>query len=566
MPKEPNLLSWDLIKSLKTLVLVGAGEAGLAVALAFQIKSILNTKPNAYASNGNPDQTMMTSGVVFLLIVLGSGYLKWRGRVEAERLGQNYVHKIRLDLFDHLSRLSFRVLARKRKGPLLLRFMNDLTALRQWVAIGLSRLVMSVIIITTGLGALFFINTDLAIALSGLFLIGGVCAFLLGKSVNLSVRHARKRRSILASGITEKMLTMPSIQMLARRQKARREFKTKSGKLRTAMNKRASFIGMLRGLTRIVGSLAIVITVIVGSIGIQSGQISSGDLLASIALVSFLSPALYDLGRVYEYWHGAQIAQEKIKNLFKLGPTILPPPKGQRARLGGFNLRFKSVSYAPVLKGINVQTEPGDKIALLGANGAGKSTLLQLIMRLDDPDRGDIQLGGKSIKRYGIGSLRRAVTLISSDATLFKGTVESNLCYPNDQINIDREKPFLLDLGLDIDNCTSAFWRGRAIREGGANLSKGEKSAILIARAFLMQPEILLLDEIDVHLDKNMKAAFYQILATYEGTVIAASHNLAVLNVCNRVWHLQDGKIENLTPSHFKSTLHTLNISQAGIG
>jgi len=561
-----NLFSWDLIKSLKKLAVIGAVEAGLAVALALQIKSVLNSKPSGQTGSTVSDHTMLTSGGILLLIVLVSGFLKWRERVEAERLGQNYVHKIRLGLFDHLSRLSFRVLARKRKGPLLLRFMNDLTALRQWVTIGLSRLVISLIITITGLSALFFINTDIAIALTVLFFLGGVCAFLLGRSVNLSVRNARKRRSILASGITEKMLTMPSIQVLARRQKERRDFQIKSGKLKTAMGERASFIGLLRGLTRVVGSLAIVITVFIGALGLQSGQINTGELLAAIALVTFLSPALYDLGRVYEYWHGAQIAQEKINNLLKLGPTILSPPKGQRARLGRFDLNFKSVSYAPALKDINVRTVPSDKIALFGANGAGKSTLLHLVMRLDDPDDGEIRLGGKSIDRYGIGSLRRAVTLVSSDAPLFKGTVESNLCYPNDQINIDTGKQFLLDLGLDIDNRKSVFWRGRAIREGGANLSKGEISAILIARAFLMQPKILLLDEIDVHLDKKMKAAFYRALDAYKGTVIAASHDPAILSLCNKVWHLQEGEIENLTPSHFKSTLHKLNITQAETG
>jgi len=558
MQQGSNLFSWALLKSLKKLAFIAVLEAGLAVALAMQIKSILGARAL--------DAGILLSGGTLLSIILASGLLKWRERVEAERLGQDYVHNIRLSLFDHLSRLSFRVLARKRKGPLLLRFMNDLTALRQWVTIGLSRLVISSIILTIGLAALFFINVDIALALVVLFVLGVLCAFLLGKSVNASVRQARKRRSILASGITEKMLTMPTIQILARRQVERRHFQKGSRKLTTAMRQRASFIGLLRGLTRIVSSLALVVTAFIGALGLQSGQINTGDLIAAIALVTFLSPALYDFGRVYEYWHGAQIASEKIDALLRLGPLITPPVKGQRARIRRTDLELKSVKFSPALKDINIKTNLGDKIALFGVNGSGKSTLLQLIMRLDEPDSGQILLGGKALDKYGIGSLRRTITLARSNDPLFKGTVERNLTYANDQIDIDADKDLLLALGLDVDNPKSAFWRGRIVREGGVNLSKGEISAIVIARAFLMRPKILLLDEIDVHLDKKMRAAFYKVLDKFEGTVIAASHDHALLPICNKVWQMQDGKIIDLNPSHYKSALHNLNPRPSKIG
>jgi len=558
MHQGSNLFSWALLRSLKKLALIGLLEASLAVAFAVQIKRIL--APNALDGN------VLFLGASMLLIVLALGALKWRGRIEAERVGQDYVHTIRLGLFDHLSRLSFRVLARKRKGPLLLRFMNDLTALRQWVTIGLARLVISSILLTVGLGALFFINVNIALALTALFLLGGVCAFLLGTSVNASVRHARKRRSILASGITEKMLTMPIIQILARRQVERRDFQKKSRKLKSAMRERASAIGLLRGLTRIVSSLALILTALIGALGLQSGQITTGDLLAAIALVTFLSPALYDFGRVYEYWHGAQIAQEKIDNLLKLGPLITPPNKGQRSHINRTDLRLSSVKFSPVLSDITVQANPGDKIALLGVNGSGKSTLLQLIMRLDEPQKGQIMLGGKPLKKYGIGSLRRTITLASSSDPLFKGTIEKNLCYASDLISIDANMALLSKLGMDVNNPKSAFWRGRTVREGGANLSRGEISAIVIARAFLMQPKILLLDEVDVHLDKKRKAAFYKVLDSFKGTVIAASHDHALLAICNKVWQVETGKVQELTPDHYKSTLHTLNMHpmQAG--
>jgi len=552
MHQGSNLFSWTLLKSLKKLALIGVLEASLAVTLAMQIKRIL--APDAMDGN------LLLFGVSLFFVVLALGTLKWRERVEAELLGQDYVHTIRLGLFDHLSRLSFRVLARKRKGPLLLRFMNDLTALRQWVTIGLARLVISSILLIIGLSALFFININIALALTALFLLGGASAFLLGTSVNASVRQARKRRSILASGITEKMLTMPIIQILARRQVERRDFQRKSRKLKTAMRERANFIGLLRGLTRIVSSLALILTALVGALGIQSGQITTGDLLAAIALVTFLSPALYDFGRVYEYWHGAQIAQEKIDNLLNLGPLITPPSKGQRSRIRRTDLQLSSVEFSPALSDITVQANPGDKIALLGVNGSGKSTLLQLIMRLDEPQKGQIMLGGKSLNKYGIGSLRRTITLASASDPLFKGTIEKNLCYASDRINIDASKEMLLALGMDVDNPKSAFWRGRTVREGGANLSRGEVSAIVIARAFLMRPKILLLDEVDVHLDKKRKAAFYKVLEGFESTIIAASHDLSLLALCNKVWQLENGKIQKQTPAHYKSTLHTLNV------
>ncbi len=545
-----KLISWALLKSLKKLAFIGALQAALAIGLALQIKTILGSQ--LISANGFDIKILIP-----FAIAASIGGLKWLERVEAERVGQNYVHAIRLSLFDHLSRLSFRTLARKRKGPLLLRFMNDLTALRQWVSIGLSRLLVSSIVFVSGLTALFFINRHIAIWLIGLFLLGAFCAFLLGKFVNASVRDARKRRSILASGITEKIITMPSIQILARRQVERRDFNRKSKRLKTAMGARASTIGLLRGLTRMVGSLALVLTAMIGAADLHSGVLSPGELFATLALISFITPALYDLGRVYEYWHGAQIAREKIDNLLKLEPLILSPVKGKRSRISGLDIRFKAVKFLPALRRIDVVAKRGEKIALFGSNGAGKSTLLHLIMRLDEANSGRILLGGTSIKNFGIGSLRRTITLASSDDPLFKGNVGKNLCYPGTVTDLNQAKPLLNALGMDIDDPKSAFWKDRPVKEAGANLSKGEKSAIVIARALLMKPKILLLDEVDVHLDKSMKSAFFKVLGGFKGTVIAATHDPEFMTLCTKVWKLERGRISVSDTSGSKPTIHS---------
>ncbi len=555
MSERTPLFSWDLFKSLKKLAFIGALQAGLAVTLAFQIKDLLNMKA---MQEGQFDYDILLPFAIAVII----GVLKWRERVEAERIGQNYVHAIRVSLFDHLSRLSFRVLARKSKGPLLLRFMNDLTALRQWVSIGLARLLVSSIVFCSGLTALFFINRHIASWLAALFLTGALFAFLLGRYVNASVRNARKKRSILASGVTEKIITMQTIQILARRQVERRDFIRKSSRLKGAMRQRASNIGLLRGLTRLVGSLALVIAAVLGAADLRSGALTPGELFAALALISFITPALYDLGRVYEYWHGAQIAREKIDSLLALGPKIMPPVKGKRARISGLDLSFKAVKFMPALRKVNVTAKKGERIVLFGANGAGKSTLLHLVMRLDEADSGTILLGKTSIKKLGVGSLRRTITLASSDDPLFKGTIAKNLCYPLAVPDLKEVTPLLRDLGMDIDDPKSAFWKKRQIREGGANLSKGEISAIVIARALLMKPKILLLDEVDVHLDKSMKAAFFKVLSKFEGTIIAASHDPAFLNLCNTVWRLDKGRIRVSPASDFKSSLHNLNLKE----
>ena len=552
MYSQTNLFSWALLKSLKKLAFIGALQAALAIGLALQIKLILSS------------QHIFTNGfdikiLIPFFIAVAIGGLKWYERVEAEHVGQNYVHTIRQSLFDHLSRLSFRTFARKRKGPLLLRFMNDLTALRQWVSIGLSRLLVSSIVFVSGLSALFFINRHIAIWITGLFLSGALCAFVLGRFVNASVRDARKRRSILASGITEKIMTMPSIQILARRQVERRDFLRKSKRLKAAMGARANTIGLLRGLTRLVGSLALVLTALIGATNLQSGVLTLGELFAALALISFITPALYDLGRVYEYWHGAQIAREKIDSLLRLEPIILPPIKGKRSRISGLDIRFKAVKFLPALHNIDVIAKHGEKIALFGSNGAGKSTLLHLIMRLDEVSSGHILLGGTSIKKFGIGSLRRTITLASSDDPLFKGNVSKNLCYPGAVSDLSQAKPLLNALGMDIDDPKSAFWKDRPVKEGGTNLSKGEISAIVIARALLIKPKILLLDEVDVHLDKAMKTAFFKVLSGFEGTVIAATHDPEFMTLCTKVWKLERGRISVSDTSGSEPSIHRLH-------
>ncbi len=551
-----KLFSWQIVKSLHLLALIGAMEAGFSVTFAFFIKDLLDSEKISSPQH-------LTSLFVLLVLAILIAGLKWWERIEAERIGQDFVHNIRIKLFDHLSRLSFRVLSKKRKGPILLRFMNDLTAIRQWISLGVARLMVSSIIFFSAITALFIINEKIGIWLGGLFFIAAILAFLLGKYINNSVRNARKRRSILASGITEKIMTMPIIQLLARRQVERRDFLRKSKRLKTAMRERANFIGLLRGLSRLTGSLALVLAAFIGGQSLVTAQIGFGELFAIIALVSFMTPAIYELGRVYEYWHGAKIAREKLDNLLNLAPLIMPPPKGQRAKIRKFDIKFVNIIFPPALNNINASAKYGEKIALTGANGAGKSTLLHLLMRVDEAQSGDIFIGNKTIEKYGIGNLRRTITLASADDPLFKGSVEKNIFYPNNGQRIDGADILLKKLGMDIDDKRSVFYKKRLIREGGKNLSKGEISAIVIARALLMQPKILLLDEVDVHLDKNMKANLYNVLADMKSTLIIASHNPAIIGICDKVWEIDKGKISEFSPNQYKASFHKLTVKKS---
>lgn len=537
----PPLLGGQRTNLMVRLVLNGILQAGATAGSALLIKLTFDRfidQPQKVADSG-----LMWFALGFTVLALIIAGMRMLERVDAERLGQDYIHRLRLVLYAHLSALPPRRLQQHSQGSIMLRFIGDLTALRQWISLGLARLIVAGISVAGALLALALISWPLALTAGAVLLPGTALSLILGKPLLQAVRETRRRRSFLAGNLNEKVASMAVVQVSGQTRREQNRIERQSSRLKTAMILRAWVIGGLRGVTTATTAIATAATLIVGALLVANGSATPGTVVAAMSIVGFLMPSLRDLGRVYEYWQGARVSLEKIRNFLDSPGQIAKFRRVARLRNGVGRLVFKSVTVTGSLSDFSAIAPPGSVIAVTGPNGAGKSTLLSLVAHLVDPDKGKVRLDGKDLSNLARDSLRRVVGMVSPDLPLLRGTINKNLCYrwrsaPAAELARVRELCGIDELiaGLpDGDNTR--------ISEGGTSLSAGQRQRIALARAILGSPPVLLLDEADANLDPGAGAVFNEILADYEGTILMVTHHLDRTLCADVLWYMENGKL-----------------------
>ena len=489
------------------------------------------------------------------------GWLRMIERVDAERMGQSYIHQVRMMLFEHLSALAPRALQRRSRGAIVLRFIGDLGALMRWVSLGLVRISVAGVTTFFSLLALSIINFRLAFAVTAVLSLGVLYALRLGRQIRKTVKESRRRRSYLAANVNEKVAAMAVVQIFGQSDRERRRVSRQSLRLTKALVARAKKIGLMRGITQSVTAVASGVALLMGANEVVSGRATPGTVVAAMTIVGLLVPSLRDLSRVYEYWQGARVSSEKIIEFLDTPALVEDLPGAPDLKPGPGRLEFAGVSLSGIVKDVTVAAEPGKLIALVGPNGAGKSTLLSLAARLIDPDKGRLLLDGQDLAKHSLESVRHAIGMVSPDLPLLRGTVSKNLRYrwpkaPVEEINRIRTL-------CGIDKVLAELPEGDQTRvtEAGGNLSLGQRQRIELARALLGSPSILLLDEADAHLDVDAATMLKRILDEYSGTVLWVTHNLDQVVAADLVWHIEDGRLVEVShPSNSRYFTHNRKV------
>lgn len=484
------------------------------------------------------------------LVALCIGWLRMMERVDAEKLGQSYIHQIRMRLFRHMIRLDSRALQSRSRGAVVLRFIGDLNALKRWVSMGMARIIVAAILTVCALIALAVISSRLAIVLSLVFGLATLYAIRLGRYIREAVKESRRRRAYLAANVNEKVATMQVVQVFGQSNRERRRVNRQSRRLTDAMIDRAKKIGLMRGITQSVLALASGVVLLVGAYEVSNGNITPGTVVAAMTIIGFLSPALRDLSRVYEYYQESRVSKGKLLNFLETRSSVSEQPGAPDLKPDSGRLEYRDVSYGNVLKNISITAQAKEKIVVVGGNGAGKSTLLSLATRLIAPDKGTVLLDGQDIALHSLASVRRAISIVSPDLPLLRGTIKKNLLYrwpdaPENEIGKVWKACGISELLDELP-----LGERTRVTEEGRSLSLGQRQRIGLARAFLGNPKVVLLDEADAHLDKEASAILDRVLSMYQGTTIWVTHNAERLNNADCIWSIEKGKLTSLTSEH----------------
>jgi len=522
------------------LCAIAVAQAGAAAGAAFVVQNAFDAIARMPAGWGTPQ---LVSLGLLAAISLALAWLRRHERIEAEMLGQSYTHAVRLMLYRRLGLLTPRDLQKQSRGGHLLRFIGDLTALRQWISLGLARLIVASITALAALTALAFINPALAAAVAGVLAIGVGATLARGKALHAAVREARRRRARLAGDISERLALMPVVQIFSQVRRERSRIARRSGELRDAMITRAGVVGTLRGLTEVTAGLSLVAILATGAHEVGQGRASLGAIVAAMFVLGMLTPALRDLSRVYEYWHSYRVAMGRIRAFGDIQPSVKARSSAPALPAGPGEIAFRNIAVEGVLDGITTTAQSGSVVAIVGPNAAGKSTLLSLVARLIEPASGALMIDGNNLRRHNAASIRAAIGVVSLDLPLMRGTIGRNIRYRSPRAS-DAEVRRVCAL-CGVDEILAGIPGGMEARvvEGGLNLSTGQRARIALARALLGAPSILLLDEVDANLDPASTGLIDKVLATYRGTVLLVSHRPAQIARADVIWHVAGGAI-----------------------
>ena len=541
----PRLLTRKRRASFARLLLIGGLQAGMMIATALLTQRIFDGYMFAGAALAGLQE--LAASLVGVAIV--SAGLRWWEIVEAEQLGQNYVHDVRQRLFDHLYRLDARGLQDRGRGPLMLRFISDMTALRQWISLGVARLTVAVVMIVGAFAVLAMMSPALAGVVALISSLGAFGSAALGSQLENAVRRARRRRAVLASNIAEKTAAMIVVQAHGQYRREAKRLARQSKALVREMIGRANAIGALRAVADGAVRLTTAGVLAFGAWEVSQSSATAGTVVAAMAIVALLVPSVRDLGRVHEYWKNAAVAREKVVAFLISGPVLAEQRDAAPVPDGRGEVRFVDVTLAPLNQPFSAVVAPGRHVAITGRNGSGKSTLLWLAARLLDPGAGRVELDGRNLKAVQLDSLRDAIGVVSSDLPMLRGSVKRNLMYRLPRATTgDVERAWR---ACELDEMIESFPRGLATRlvDDARNLSTGERMRLSLARALLGQPRLLLLDEAEASLDAATRAILVKLVQEYRGTVLMVTHDPAMTATADEVWEVIDGRVSVLRSS-----------------
>jgi len=481
----------------------------------------------------SPDALRIAPGRIILvcgLLIALQVALSHAERILRATYGQSIAHDVRMRLTRQLPRVSaFGPSAPKK--DLLLRFVGDANALKNWYARGLVSLLVSPIILVATISAMAWVQPAFAVALIMVLLIVGCAQGVSKASLGGHADRLRKARGRLTRRLLQRFDALASYQLYvpdrARRQPVRRA----SNALRVEAVENVKAGSRIRALVQLANA-----SLPIGAMLLVSTQPSQGmgAPLAFMITGGFLVPRMRELGRLAEFYAAARTAQRRISNF--LNKSGLDPRSGARPlRPRSGALRLRNLRLSPHdKKPLNKRARAGDRVAIIGPNGSGKSSLLRILAGLQDAASGDYVIDRQSAGKRRRHSIQRAVGLVSHDLPLVRGSVRDNVDLRGDNsFRLALEQwgygPFIETLRNGENTRTDV---------AASELSLGQRKRVEIFRALAREPRLLLLDEVDANLDQSGQTFIASLFDHFDGTILMVSHTSRWIDRCNRVWRL----------------------------
>ncbi|WP_394938488.1 ABC transporter ATP-binding protein [uncultured Ilumatobacter sp.] len=490
-------------------------------------------------------QLMLLVGLYVISFVLAYGQAFMLAGVV-----QRSMFALRESVETKLNRLPLAYIDKQSRGDLLSRVTNDIDNLAQSLQQTVSQVLTSLLTLI-GVTVMMFLISPLlaAIALVTVPLSIVLIKVIGGRAGPRFVEQWRHTGAV--NGQAEEVFTGHAIvKSFGQHRKVEERFAEDNDKLYEASFAAQFMSGLIQPAMTFMGNIQYVLIAVVGGLRISSGAISIGDMQAMIQYARNFSEPLTRIASMATTFQSGIASLERVLELLDADEqtveqvaTVDPPPVLGRVVFDDVN--FSYLPEQPLIQDLNLTVEPGQTIAIVGPTGAGKTTLVNLIMRFYDLQSGAISLDGRDIASFPRAELRSKVGMVLQDTWLFGGTIRENLAYGNPRATEEQIQKAARVTYVDRFVSTLPDGYDTVINDEGDNISIGEKQLITIARAFLANPSILILDEATSSVDTRTEVLIQEAMNALrqDRTSFVIAHRLSTIRGADVILVMEDGHI-----------------------
>lgn len=486
-------------------------------------------------------------GIVLLLEVLTQFFFTYW----ANWLGQDIIKDIREKLFHHIAAFKMKYFDNEPVGKLVTRSVSDIESIASIFSQGLFMIVSDLLKMIVILGIMIYMNWQLTliVVLAMPFLI--VATNIFQKKMKVAFNEVRNEISNLNTFVQERLTGMKIVQLFNREAIEFEKFKEINQKHNKAWLKNILYNSIFFPIADIVSSLTLGVIIWYGGFSILNGETmtSIGDLFAYTLFITMLFNPLRQIADKFNVLHMGIIGSERVFEILETDSQI--QNKGTlvaenfKGKISLEDVRFGYLENEEVLKGINLEINPGETIAIVGSTGAGKTTIINLLNRFYEINSGTIKIDKIDIKDYTLESLRMQIAVVLQDVFLFADTVFNNITLYNQKITKEDVISAAKKIGVHDFIMTLPNGYEYDVKERGVMLSSGQRQLIAFLRAYVSNPSILILDEatssIDTYSEELIQKATETI--TKDRTSIVIAHRLATIINADKIIVMDKGTI-----------------------
>jgi len=467
--------------------------------------------------------------------------------LSSTKVSQGVIKRMRDTAFQNLQKVPLEFFSKVKAGYLISRIENDSESISDFLTYQLPQVISGVTTIVIAAGIMFYLDTPLALYSLLVMPILGLFTLVIQTKVRANYLRTRRAIAAITGNLAETIAAIRTVKAFNAESQIEDKFKSLNSENFDANMKATRLSSSYSSAIRVIEALGIVLVIYEGSIALLNGQISLGILVSFIAYVQQFFNPIVQLSQLYNTYQNSMVGASRIYSIIDSSPendngnvdiqrfTSSIVGKGMRVTYDG----------SMALDRVTVEIDKGECVAIVGRTGAGKTTLTNVILKFKYPDEGDIAIDLRTLNTLDTSAYRKLIVPVLQEPFLFNGSIFDNIEYSRKGITKEEVQSLINNYGMNEIFRTLPKGLDSPVGEMGRNLSEGQRQAVSILRAFVRNPDIIIMDEATAQIDSKSEKNIITAMRNYakNGTLILISHRFSLITLSDRIIVLEKGNI-----------------------